>query len=472
MTIKLTDAQLVMLSAAAQREDLCLTAPDKMKGAILAKVTEKLVKLGLVREVRAKAGAPVWRRDDAGQSYALKLIGTGLKAIAVDDGSDEATASKETPQLQPNPRASKTSGPDIVGERGKTLTPRAGSKLAQVIDLLQRSEGATILDLIEATGWLPHTTRATLTGLRKRGYAVIRERVDGGDFGLPNRCHHCGGRRSRSRRTPSVRGRRPRVRAKGEPGGLIGHASQANRVQTGGEGFGVVFTARFAATRYFSALHSGGPRGSRPQWVAPPMARPFGRRASCPSPPLAIDESAGPFRLQADAFGGLDKSIQRMLRPNGEHEGATPFDRRPPQTRDGVGLKAGALLVREWNGKLERVMVLEKGFAWNGADLRQPVPDRQGDEPGRTGTVIASSVFDRERPLRRTKQANAERGGQGSQRPPRRMQRREMRREGSVGQGASCAARSIPGSRPIRGSNRTSTPSTPNGRLPRPTSRV
>ena len=34
--------------------------------------------------------------------------------------------------------------------------------------------------------------------------------------------------------------------------------------------------------------------------------------------------------------------------------------------RDGIGLKAGALLVREWNGKLERVMVLDKGFAWNG----------------------------------------------------------------------------------------------------------
>jgi Protein of unknown function (DUF2924) len=29
-------------------------------------------------------------------------------------------------------------------------------------------------------------------------------------------------------------------------------------------------------------------------------------------------------------------------------------------------LKAGALLVREWNGRLERVMILEEGFAWNG----------------------------------------------------------------------------------------------------------
>ena len=72
------------------------------------------------------------------------------------------------------------------------------------------------------------------------------------------------------------------------------------------------------------------------------------------------------YRLQADAFGDLDKSIQRMLRSNKNRGAATPFDRRAPQTRDGVGLKAGALLVREWNGKLERVMILEEGFAWNG----------------------------------------------------------------------------------------------------------
>ena len=72
------------------------------------------------------------------------------------------------------------------------------------------------------------------------------------------------------------------------------------------------------------------------------------------------------YRLQADAFGGLDKAIQRILRPDRDGTDAAPFDRRAPQTRAGVGLKAGALLVREWNGKLERVMVLEEGFAWNG----------------------------------------------------------------------------------------------------------
>jgi hypothetical protein len=160
-----------------------LTAPEKMKGAILAKVSEKLVRLGLVREVRAKAGMPMWRRDDAGQDYALKLSAAGLKAIAVDDGSEEAVGPREPtrPQPQSNLGATDDSSPDMIGEGVKTLIPRSGSKLAQIIDLLQRPDGATITNLIEATGWLPHTTRAALTGLRKRGYAVARERIDGGD---------------------------------------------------------------------------------------------------------------------------------------------------------------------------------------------------------------------------------------------------------------------------------------------------
>jgi hypothetical protein len=72
------------------------------------------------------------------------------------------------------------------------------------------------------------------------------------------------------------------------------------------------------------------------------------------------------YRLQADALGGLDKSIERMLRSKKDEQASAPFDRRAPQTQDGVGLKAGAFLAREWKGKLERVMVLEDGFAWNG----------------------------------------------------------------------------------------------------------
>ena len=71
------------------------------------------------------------------------------------------------------------------------------------------------------------------------------------------------------------------------------------------------------------------------------------------------------FRLQSDAFGDFDKSIQRILLSKEDGVGA-PFHRRAPQSREGLGLKAGALLVREWKGQLERVMILEEGFAWNG----------------------------------------------------------------------------------------------------------
>ena len=72
------------------------------------------------------------------------------------------------------------------------------------------------------------------------------------------------------------------------------------------------------------------------------------------------------YRLQSDAFGDFDKSIRRILRSGKEDGVGAPFDLRAPQTRDGVDLKVGALLVREWKGKLERVMILEEGFAWNG----------------------------------------------------------------------------------------------------------
>ena len=52
--------------------------------------------------------------------------------------------------------------------------PSRQSKSAAVIALLQRNNGATLAELIAATEWLPHTTRAALTGLRKKGYEIER----------------------------------------------------------------------------------------------------------------------------------------------------------------------------------------------------------------------------------------------------------------------------------------------------------
>lgn len=53
------------------------------------------------------------------------------------------------------------------------------SKTSLILGMLQREEGTTLEQVVEATGWLPHTTRAALTGLRKKGHAIIRTKVDG-----------------------------------------------------------------------------------------------------------------------------------------------------------------------------------------------------------------------------------------------------------------------------------------------------
>jgi hypothetical protein len=74
-------------------EDRCLSAPAAIKGAALIQVGVKLAKLGLAREIGAKPGAPIWRRDDAEKVYALKLTAAGFKAIPVDGGEQRIDAS-------------------------------------------------------------------------------------------------------------------------------------------------------------------------------------------------------------------------------------------------------------------------------------------------------------------------------------------------------------------------------------------
>jgi hypothetical protein len=177
MSIKLTDTQLVILSAAAQRDDRCLTAPKGLKGAAAQKLASKLLAAGLVKEIRAKPGMPIWRRDDeTAHSFALKLVAAGLKAIAVDEADDEPqTASTQSePTMMEGSDVSKSAGSAAVSKGA----PREGTKASQIVTLLQREDGATLAELVAATGWLPHTTRAALTGLRKRGYPVMLDRSD------------------------------------------------------------------------------------------------------------------------------------------------------------------------------------------------------------------------------------------------------------------------------------------------------
>jgi hypothetical protein len=82
------------------------------------------------------------------------------------------------------PEAMFPSEPDIVGalredERHASKTAplvKSGTREAALVKLLQRRRGATVFDMIDVTGWLPHTCRAALSRLRKKGYAI--ERID------------------------------------------------------------------------------------------------------------------------------------------------------------------------------------------------------------------------------------------------------------------------------------------------------
>ena len=53
------------------------------------------------------------------------------------------------------------------------------SKRDRLAALLLRDQGATLDQMIALTGWLPHTTRAALSGLRKKGYAIDSDKIDG-----------------------------------------------------------------------------------------------------------------------------------------------------------------------------------------------------------------------------------------------------------------------------------------------------
>lgn len=61
----------------------------------------------------------------------------------------------------------------------KITTAKKTTKTDYVVALLKCKQGATLDELVKATGWLPHTTRAAMTGLRKKGHAIERVSVDG-----------------------------------------------------------------------------------------------------------------------------------------------------------------------------------------------------------------------------------------------------------------------------------------------------
>ncbi len=92
------------------------------------------------------------------------------------------TKTKRAPtrRVQRTPRPGGGAASRIERSSEKTRVLQAGTKLSKVVELLSGVGGASISELTTQTGWLPHTTRAALTGLRKRGFAIDTERGEHG----------------------------------------------------------------------------------------------------------------------------------------------------------------------------------------------------------------------------------------------------------------------------------------------------
>ena len=190
---KLSDTQLVILSAAAQRADLSvLPLPDSvnLKGGALNKVMDSLRNRGLIR-VLGGAGRPERvvitsegmatigaEREDEGQTT------TPAEADTAPTPADAGTAVEAAPApaaeadsaATPAKRKAKAKAakPGKVAAAEKPA-PRTGTKQAMMIELLKRPEGATVEQIAAATGWQHHTIRGAISGALKKKLGLTVE---------------------------------------------------------------------------------------------------------------------------------------------------------------------------------------------------------------------------------------------------------------------------------------------------------
>jgi len=179
-----SDIQRVILSAASRREDgavLPLPKDLKIAGGAVNKLLGSLRAKGLIE----CQGAP--RGDDPPP---LRITRAGLEAIGVEPegaGASAATASaskagtaRGVPAKTVRARtATKSKGKPKV-KPGKTApaekpAPRAGTKQAQMIELLKRPQGATVEQIAAATGWQHHTIRGAISGALKKKLGLTVE---------------------------------------------------------------------------------------------------------------------------------------------------------------------------------------------------------------------------------------------------------------------------------------------------------
>src|SRR5262249_26425649 len=100
---RLSDTQVMVLARAAQRNDGGVILPENLRGAAAVKLVRAPLERGLAREVAAKKNMPVWRRDEAGADYALKITRAGRQAVDLAQAGVDQPVPKPTPKERPRP---------------------------------------------------------------------------------------------------------------------------------------------------------------------------------------------------------------------------------------------------------------------------------------------------------------------------------------------------------------------------------
>ena len=165
----LTKTQNLILTTGAQRADnVAMPLPEGLHGAAATKVVAMMIDRGWLEEVDAdlRKGDPLWRETGDGHGTTLVVTDAGLLAVGIEPVVVKTMAAVRQ-------HAALASAP-------KTPTPRAGTKQAQIIALLQRPEGASIKEIVAVTGWLPHSIRGLISGglKKKLGLPVTSAKVE------------------------------------------------------------------------------------------------------------------------------------------------------------------------------------------------------------------------------------------------------------------------------------------------------
>ena len=171
---KLSDLHYVLLATAANRAtgSLLPTITSVIaERATITRAIRMLIKRGLAKEVEATSANTVWRKESE-RKLAAVITDAGRAAINVDDGKARDVDTEPASHLDVQMAEAAVPVTEESGSAG-------GSKRSLLVAMLKRDGGATLVELAQATAWLSHTTRAALSGLRKKGHAVIREQIDG-----------------------------------------------------------------------------------------------------------------------------------------------------------------------------------------------------------------------------------------------------------------------------------------------------